>query len=143
MTKSISESENPVIPSPIPRTTRPKTNQDWWPNQLDLQVLHSHSPRSNPLDEDFEYADAFASLDVETLKKDVLQVMMNSQPWWPADYGHYGPFFAICSTQRVYWSRHRWPRAPRTTARGTARALERRALPSRRGAAARAVRRPR
>jgi catalase-peroxidase len=93
MTKSVSESENPSIPSPTPKTRRPRTNRDWWPNQLDLQVLHQHSPRANPLGESFDYASAFAGLDVEALKKDVLQVMTTSQDWWPADYGHYGPLF--------------------------------------------------
>ena len=88
-----SESENPVIPSPTPKATRPRTNQDWWPNQLNLQVLHQHSPKANPLDEDFNYAEEFATLDVEALKQDVFEVMTTSQDWWPADYGHYGPLF--------------------------------------------------
>ncbi|GAA3895819.1 catalase/peroxidase HPI [Streptomyces gulbargensis] len=90
---SASESENPAIPSPTPTTTRPRTNQDWWPNQLDLQVLHQHSPLSDPLGADFDYAKEFASLDVEALKRDVFEVMTASQDWWPADYGHYGPLF--------------------------------------------------
>jgi catalase-peroxidase len=93
MTKSVSESENPAIPSPKPKTSRPRTNRDWWPNQLDLQVLHQHSPRANPMGNDFDYAKEFAKLDVEALKKDVLEVMTKSQDWWPADYGHYGPLF--------------------------------------------------
>ncbi|MFF7389422.1 catalase/peroxidase HPI [Streptomyces scabiei] len=88
-----SESENPAIASPTPTPTRPRTNRDWWPNQLDLQVLHQHSPRSNPLDEDFDYAAEFATLDVDALKRDVFDVMTASQDWWPADYGHYGPLF--------------------------------------------------
>ncbi|MFE2813891.1 catalase/peroxidase HPI [Streptomyces nigra] len=88
-----SESENPAIPSPTPTATRPRTNRDWWPNQLDLQVLHQHSPRANPMDPDFDYAKEFASLDVEALKRDVFDVMRTSQDWWPADYGHYGPLF--------------------------------------------------
>jgi catalase-peroxidase len=88
-----SESENPVIPSPTPSTNRPRTNQDWWPNQLNLQVLHQHSERSNPMGEDFDYAEEFKTLDVEALKQDVLEVMTTSQDWWPADYGHYGPLF--------------------------------------------------
>ncbi|MFG2290189.1 catalase/peroxidase HPI [Streptomyces sp. NPDC048595] len=88
-----SESENPVIASPAPSPTRPKTNRDWWPNQLDLQILHQHSSRSNPMDRDFTYADEFATLDVDALKRDVFEVMTNSQDWWPADYGHYGPLF--------------------------------------------------
>jgi catalase-peroxidase len=93
VTQSTSESENPAIPSPTPKATRPRTNRDWWPNQLDLQVLHQHSPQSNPMGEDFDYRKAFASLDVEALKRDVLQLMTSSEPWWPADYGHYGPLF--------------------------------------------------
>ncbi|MEW2135714.1 catalase/peroxidase HPI [Streptomyces sp. NPDC005409] len=88
-----SESENPVIPAPAPAPARPKTNRDWWPNQLDLQVLHQHSPRSNPMGEDFDYAQEFATLDVDALKQDVFEVMTRSQDWWPADYGHYGPLF--------------------------------------------------
>ncbi|MFC9324043.1 catalase/peroxidase HPI [Kitasatospora sp. NPDC057015] len=88
-----SESENPVIPSPTPTSTRPRSNRDWWPTQLDLQVLHQHSPRSNPMDEDFDYAAEFADLDVDALKRDVVELMTTSQDWWPADYGHYGPLF--------------------------------------------------
>jgi catalase-peroxidase len=88
-----SESENPVIDSPTPKGTRPRTNKDWWPNQLDLQVLHQHSPAGNPLDADFDYADAVKTLDVEALKRDVTEVMTTSQDWWPADFGHYGGLF--------------------------------------------------
>ncbi|WP_327417756.1 catalase/peroxidase HPI [Streptomyces sp. NBC_01233] len=88
-----SESENPVIPSPAPTPTRPRANRDWWPNQLDLQVLHQNSPQSNPMGEDFDYAEEFASLDLDALKQDVFEVMTTSQDWWPADYGHYGPLF--------------------------------------------------
>jgi len=90
---SRSESENPAIPSPDVTPTRPRTNRDWWPNQLDLQVLHQHCPRSNPLDEGFDYAKEFAELDLEALKRDIFEVMTTSQDWWPADYGHYGPLF--------------------------------------------------
>ena len=88
-----SESENPAIPSPTPKPTRPRTNQDWWPNQPNLPVLHQHSPRSNPMGEDFNYAEEFKTLDVDALKRDVIEVMTTSQDWWPADYGHYGPLF--------------------------------------------------
>jgi catalase-peroxidase len=91
-TASVSESENPEIPSATPSTTRPRTNRDWWPNQLDLSVLHQ-SPRSNPMGEDFDYAEAFKTLDVEALKRDVLELMTTSQDWWPADFGHYGGLF--------------------------------------------------
>jgi catalase-peroxidase len=90
-TESRSESENPAIPAPEPKPHRPRTNQDWWPNQLDLSVLHQHSPRATPLGSDFDYAAAFESLDVEALKRDLIEAMTTSQDWWPADYGHYGP----------------------------------------------------
>ncbi|MFE5733246.1 catalase/peroxidase HPI [Streptomyces sp. NPDC056528] len=88
-----SESENPAIPAPTPAPTRPRTNRDWWPNQLDLQVLHQHSPLSHPMGGDFDYAAEFATLDPDALKRDVFEVMTASQDWWPADYGHYGPLF--------------------------------------------------
>src|SRR5215203_5460665 len=93
VTESVSESENPAIPSPTPKVTRPRTNRDWWPNQLDLRVLHQHSPLSNPMGEDFDYAEEFKTLDLEALKRDLIEVMTTSQEWWPADYGHYGPLF--------------------------------------------------
>ncbi|NYJ06413.1 catalase/peroxidase HPI [Petropleomorpha daqingensis] len=93
MTESVSESENPGIPSPKPAANRPRTNKDWWPNQPDLSVLRAHNPRSNPMGEDFDYAAEFATLDVEELKRDLVEVMTNSQDWWPADFGHYGGLF--------------------------------------------------
>jgi len=93
MTTSVSESENPAIPSPTPKHQRPRNNQDWWPNQLDLSVLHHHSPLSCPMEEEFDYAEEFATLDIDALRRDLIEVMTASQPWWPADYGHYGPFF--------------------------------------------------
>ena len=93
MSERGSESENPVIPAPSATHTSPHRNQDWWPNQLDLQVLHQHSPSSNPMGADFDYAEEFRTLDVEALKADLLDVMTTSQDWWPADYGHYGPLF--------------------------------------------------
>jgi len=86
-----SESENPEIPSPTPKVTRPRSNRDWWPDQLDLSVLHQHSPGFDPMGADFDYAAEFKALDVDALKRDVFEVMTTSQDWWPADYGHYGP----------------------------------------------------
>jgi catalase-peroxidase len=93
MTESISESENPAIPSPTPEVPSPRTNRDWWPNQLDLSVLRRHSPLSDPLGADFDYAKEFATLDLDALKRDLVELMSTSQDWWPADYGHYGPLF--------------------------------------------------
>ncbi len=69
------------------------TNRDWWPNQLKLNILRQHSSLSNPLGETFNYAEAFKSLDLAAVKKDLFELMTHSQDWWPADYGHYGPFF--------------------------------------------------
>jgi catalase-peroxidase len=89
----VSESENPVIPAPEPEAHRPHTNRDWWPDQLDLQPLRQHTPRPGPLGEDYDYAAEFASLDLDALRQDVVEVMHTSQDWWPADYGHYGPLF--------------------------------------------------
>jgi catalase-peroxidase len=86
-----SESENPAIDSPTPKGTgRPHSNKDWWPNQLDLSVLHAHSPKGNPLGEDFSYAKEFEKLDLDALKRDIVDVLTTSQDWWPADFGHYG-----------------------------------------------------
>ncbi|PPA71064.1 catalase/peroxidase HPI [Jeotgalibacillus proteolyticus] len=69
------------------------TNKDWWPNQLNLSVLHQHDKKTNPMGEDFNYADEFKKLDYDALKQDLHNLMTDSQDWWPADYGHYGPFF--------------------------------------------------
>ena len=94
MTSSNSESENPAIPSPTPKMAhRPQSNRDWWPNQLALSVLHQHPVQSNPLGGSFDYAEEFKKLDVEALKRDLVELMTTSQDWWPADYGHYGPLF--------------------------------------------------
>ena len=68
-------------------------NKDWWPDQLNLNILHQHDTKSNPMGSDFKYKDAFNSLDYAALKKDLHDLMTDSQDWWPADYGHYGPFF--------------------------------------------------
>ncbi len=69
------------------------SNQDWWPNQLNLRVLHQNSPLSDPMGEDFNYAEEFKRLDLDALKKDLRELMTKSQDWWPADFGHYGPLF--------------------------------------------------
>ncbi len=93
MSEHGSESENPVVDAPTATADRPRTNQDWWPNQLNLQVLHQHSERGNPLDPDFDYKETFEGLDVEALKQDLVEVMTTSQDWWPSDFGHYGGLF--------------------------------------------------
>ena len=69
------------------------SNRDWWPNQLNLDILRQHCAKSNPMGQDFNYAEAFKSLDLKALKKDLTELMTDSQDWWPADYGHYGPMF--------------------------------------------------
>ncbi|MYB89842.1 MAG: catalase-peroxidase, partial [Proteobacteria bacterium] len=69
------------------------TNRDWWPSQLNINLLHQHSPLSSPTKKDFNYAEAFKSLDYNALKNDLVELMTTSQDWWPADYGHYGPLF--------------------------------------------------
>jgi catalase-peroxidase len=79
----------PTATPPAPR----RMNRDWWPNGLDLSILHQHSSLSNPLGEDFDYAAAFQSLDLAAVKRDLHALMTDSQAWWPADYGHYGPLF--------------------------------------------------
>jgi len=102
-----SESENPVIDTPKPKAHAPRTNQDWWPDQVDVSQLHSHGSFSNPYGEDFNYAEEFAKLDPEALKADVLSVITTSQDWWPADYGSYAGLFIRMSwhaagTYRIY-----------------------------------------
>ena len=69
------------------------TNRDWWPNQLDISILHQHDEKSNPMGKDFDYREHFKNIDYDGLKKDLNDLMTDSQDWWPADYGHYGPFF--------------------------------------------------
>ena len=75
------------------RSAAGTTNRDWWPNQLDLRILHQHSSLSDPMGEEFNYAEEFNKLDLEALKKDIYAIMTDSQDWWPADFGHYGPLF--------------------------------------------------
>ena len=89
MSDSDSESKCPVLHTAIGS----RSNRDWWPNQLNLKVLHQHSPLSNPMGKDFNYAEEFKTLDLDALKQDIIEVMTTSQDWWPADYGHYGPLF--------------------------------------------------
>jgi catalase-peroxidase len=81
-----------VSAGPAAAQGAPKSNQFWWPDAIDLQPLRAHSPTSNPMG-NFNYAEAFASLDLDEVKRDIDKVLTNSQDWWPADYGHYGPFF--------------------------------------------------
>ena len=68
-----------------------RSNRDWWPNELSLELLRQHSSRSNPMGEEFNYAEEFKSLDFAAVKKDLAALMTDSQDWWPADFGHYGP----------------------------------------------------
>jgi len=92
--KGESAGQCPVNHSAMKQTTSgARTNRDWWPNQLNLKVLHQHSALSNPMGESFDYSKEFKKLDLEALKKDLYALMTTSQDWWPADYGHYGPFF--------------------------------------------------
>ncbi|BEO24015.1 catalase/peroxidase HPI [Serratia nevei] len=87
------ESKCPFSGGKQPAPQDGPTNQDWWPNQLSLKPLHQHSPLSDPMDKDFNYADAFNSLDLAAVKQDLHALMTDSQAWWPADFGHYGGLF--------------------------------------------------
>ena len=88
------EAKCPVMHGTVARNSGGGTsNREWWPNQLNLNILHQHDKKSSPLDIDFNYREAFLKLDYAALKKDLLALMTDSQEWWPADYGHYGPFF--------------------------------------------------
>jgi catalase-peroxidase len=102
-----SESENPVIDTPKPKAHAPRTNQDWWPDQVDVSKLHARGSFSNPYGDDFNYAEEFAKLDPAALKADVMSVITTSQDWWPADYGSYAGLFIRMSwhaagTYRIY-----------------------------------------
>jgi catalase-peroxidase len=88
------EAKCPVMHGAVTRNSGGGTsNREWWPNQLNLNILHQHDKKSSPLDTDFNYREAFSKLDYAALKNDLLALMTDSQEWWPADYGHYGPFF--------------------------------------------------
>ena len=87
------EGKCPVMHGATTSNNTGTTNQDWWPNQLNLNILHQHDKKSNPMENNFVYKDAFNSLDYDAMKKDLHALMTDSQDWWPADYGHYGPFF--------------------------------------------------
>jgi len=82
-----------VVATPASAPGKSMSNQDWWPERLDLRPLRQHAAESNPMGDDFNYAEAFKTLDLEAVKKDIQALMTTSQDWWPADYGHYGPFF--------------------------------------------------
>jgi len=89
-----SEGKCPVMHGSLSSNSATGTsNQDWWPNQLNLSILHQHDKKTNPMDEDFDYTEEFKKLDFDALKSDLNDLMTDSQEWWPADYGHYGPFF--------------------------------------------------
>jgi catalase-peroxidase len=88
------ETKSPVTNGVHQHTaSKSRSNRDWWPNQLNLEILHQNSPLSNPMGAGFDYAKEFETLDLAAAKKDIVAVMTTSQPWWPADYGHYGPLF--------------------------------------------------
>ncbi len=114
-------------PAPANRHTAAgaMSNGDWWPNQLNLGMLHQNSAKSNPVGESFNYAEEFKKLDLAALKKDLTELMTTSQDWWPADYGHYGPFFIrmawhSAGTYRVADGRGEPPTAPSVSPRSTA-----------------------
>ena len=89
-----SENKCPVMGGSLRNTAVGATaNQRWWPNQLNLKILHQNSSMSDPMDSDFNYAEEFKTLDLDSVKKDIFDLMTDSKDWWPADYGHYGPFF--------------------------------------------------
>jgi len=88
------EGKCPFAPAQQRHTTAAAlSNSDWWPEQLNLKILHQNAPVTNPMGADFDYAKEFSSLDLAAVKQDLTALMTDSQDWWPADYGHYGPFF--------------------------------------------------
>ena len=84
-----SESKCPVAHG----ASRPQNNSTWWPNQLNVNILHQHSPKSDPMGKEFNYAEEFKTLDLNAVISDLRALMTDSQEWWPADFGHYGPLF--------------------------------------------------
>ena len=87
------ENKCPVVGGASTRVTGNQNNAQWWPNQLNIKLLHQANPAASPMDKNFNYAKEFAKLDLDVLKKDIEKLMTNSQEWWPADWGHYGPLF--------------------------------------------------
>src|SRR5262245_34381272 len=88
------ETKSPVTNGAVgTNTPKARSNRDWWPNQLNLEILHQNSPLANPMGAEFRYAEEFKKVDLDALKADIEAVMTTSQDWWPADYGHYGPLF--------------------------------------------------
>ncbi|MBJ7473284.1 MAG: catalase-peroxidase, partial [Solirubrobacteraceae bacterium] len=82
----------PVVHERTPHPTQGSANAAWWPNRLNLKILAKNPVEANPLGEDFDYAEAFKSLDLPAVKRDIEEILTTSQDWWPADFGHYGPF---------------------------------------------------
>ena len=87
------ENKCPVIHGANTKTAGSHSNVNWWPNQLNLNILHQHDSKSNPLEDDFDYKEEFKKIDYKALKQDLYDLMTDSKEWWPADYGHYGAFF--------------------------------------------------
>ena len=107
-----------------PTAGKGTSNRDWWPNQLDLRILHQNSSLSNPMGEVFNYAEEFKKLDLAALKQDLYALMTDSQEWWPADYGHYGGLFIrmawhSAGTYRTGDGRGAWDPAPNALRRST------------------------
>ena len=101
-------SANPAAQHGARTTAAARSNADWWPQQLNLNILHQHSAKSNPLGADFNYGEEFKKLDLAALKKDLTALMTDSQDWWPADWGHYGGLFI-----RMAWHHRAHPRCDR------------------------------